>query len=77
MGVSFPAVSACFRPFCPLQYDDRRTKEAQLGTIVARKRQDGSSYYTAQIVIKQRGNVHREARSFDRKPAANAWIVNR
>ena len=48
-----------------------------MGTIVTRKRTDGSSYYTAQIVIKSRGKVHREARSFDRKQAANAWIVRR
>ena len=48
-----------------------------MGTIVTRKRSDGSNYYTAQIVIKQRGKVHREAQSFDRKQAANAWIVRR
>jgi integrase len=48
-----------------------------MGTIVTRERQDGAKYYTAQIVIKQRGKVHREARSFDRKQAANSWIVNR
>jgi integrase len=35
------------------------------------------SYYTAQIVIKQRGKIHREARSFDRRQAANAWMVRR
>jgi integrase len=46
-------------------------------TIVTRKRKNGSSYYTAQIVIKSRGKVHREARSFDRRQAANAWIVRR
>jgi integrase len=48
-----------------------------MGTIVTRKRKDGANYFTAQIVIKQRGKVHREARSFDRRPAANAWMVRR
>jgi integrase len=48
-----------------------------MGTIVTRKRKDGQNYYTAQVTIKQRGRVHREAQSFDRKQAANAWIVRR
>jgi integrase len=48
-----------------------------MGTIVARKRNNGSSYYTAQIVIKSKGKTHREAKSFDRRQAANAWIVRR
>ena len=49
-----------------------------MGTIVPRKRNDGSSYYTAQIVIKRKGKKpHREAKSFDRRQAANAWIVRR
>ena len=34
--------------------------------------------YTAQIVIKKAGAiVHREAETFDRKQAANAWVVKR
>lgn len=48
-----------------------------MGTIVVRKRKDGTSYYTAQVTIKSRGKVHREARSFDRKQAATAWTVRR
>jgi integrase len=48
-----------------------------MGTIVERKRKNGLSYFTAQIVVKQRGKVHREARSFDRRQAANAWMVRR
>jgi hypothetical protein len=48
-----------------------------MGTIVARKRQDGSAYYTGQTVIKSKGKVHREARSFDRRQLANAWLVRR
>ena len=49
-----------------------------MGTIIERTRKDGSKAFTAQIVIKMGGNtVHREAQTFDRKQAANAWIVNR
>src|SRR5262249_45615037 len=43
-----------------------------------RTRKDGSKAFTAQIVIKKGGAiVHREAQTFDRRPAANAWIVKR
>lgn len=46
-----------------------------MGTIVTRKRKDGSSAYTAQILIKKNGQiVHREAKTFSRKPAARAWL---
>ena len=49
-----------------------------MGTIIGRSRKDGSKAFTAQIVIKKDGAiVHREAQTFDRKPAANAWIVKR
>ena len=49
-----------------------------MGTIVARSRKDGSKAFTTQIVIKKGGAiVHREAETFDRKQAANAWIVKR
>jgi hypothetical protein len=49
-----------------------------MGTIIAKTRKDGSKAFTAQIVIKTGGKiVHREAQNFDRKPAANAWIVKR
>jgi integrase len=49
-----------------------------MGTITVRTRKDDSKAYTAQIVIKQNGvTVHREAQTFDRKQAANAWIVRR
>ncbi len=49
-----------------------------MGTIIAKTRKDGSKAFTAQIVIKKGGaTVHREAQTFDRKQAANAWIVNR
>jgi integrase len=49
-----------------------------MGSIIVRTRKDDSKAYTAQIVIKQGGKiVHREAETFDRKQAANAWIVKR
>ena len=49
-----------------------------MGTIIKRTRKDGSKAFTAQIVIKKDGKiVHREAETFDRKQAANAWIVKR
>jgi len=49
-----------------------------MGTIIARTRKDGSTAFSAQIVIKKAGViVHREAQTFDRKQAANAWIVKR
>lgn len=49
-----------------------------MGTIVARKRKDGTTGFTAQIVIKKDGKaVHREARTFDRRQAAAAWLEAR
>jgi len=52
--------------------------EIVMGHVAPRKRQDGSTGYTAQIVIKKDGAIaHREAKTFDRKQAANAWMVRR
>jgi integrase len=49
-----------------------------MGTISARTRKDGSKAFLAQITIKKGGAVvHRDAETFDRKQAANAWIVKR
>ena len=49
-----------------------------MGTIIGRTRKDGSKAFTAQIVIKKGGAVlHRESQSFERRQAANAWIVKR
>src|SRR5262245_63768425 len=49
-----------------------------MGSIIERSRKDGSKAFTAQILIKKGGAiVHREAQTFDRKQAANAWIVKR
>src|SRR4051812_28745586 len=55
-----------------------RTKGTSMGTIAARKRKDGSTGYTAQIVRKKSGKIiHREAQTFDRRQAASAWLKRR
>lgn len=49
-----------------------------MGTIFTRKRNDGSIAYTAQIRLKQDKKIlHQEAKTFDRKPAAAAWLKKR
>ncbi len=49
-----------------------------MGTIVARKRSDGTIAYMGKVVLKQGGKIiHRETRTFDRKAAAVAWIAKR
>lgn len=49
-----------------------------MGTIVARQRKNGTTGYTAQIQLKRKGViVHREAKTFDRKQAAQAWLKRR
>ncbi|NNU70395.1 site-specific integrase [Rhizobium sp. WYCCWR 11152] len=49
-----------------------------MGTIAERRRKDGSKSYTAQIRIKRDGKLaHTEAQTFDRKPAASAWLKKR
>ena len=49
-----------------------------MGTITARKRADGSTAYTAQIRLKDKGSiVHSEAQTFTRKALAQAWLKRR
>ncbi len=49
-----------------------------MGTVIPRKRSDGSTGYQAQVLIKRAGKiVHREGRTFDRKQAASAWLEKR
>jgi integrase len=49
-----------------------------MGTILARKRQDGSTGYTALIRLKKAGKVvHTESETFDREAAAKAWLKKR
>jgi integrase len=49
-----------------------------MGTIIPRKRKDGTTAHLAQLLIKRAGViVRREARTFDRKQAAAAWLERR
>jgi len=49
-----------------------------MGTIIARKRKDGTTGYTAQIVRKSKGDIiWSEAKTFDRKQAAVVWLQRR
>lgn len=49
-----------------------------MGTISSRKRKDGSTSHTAQIRIMREGvKVYQESQTFDRKPAAKAWVKKR
>lgn len=49
-----------------------------MGTILPRKRKDGSTGYTALIRIKKAGKViHSESETFDREQAAKAWMKKR
>lgn len=49
-----------------------------MGTILPRKRKDGSMGYTALIRIKRGGQlVHTESKTFDREQAAKLWIGKR
>lgn len=48
-----------------------------MGTILERKRKDGSTGYHAQIAVQRGGFQHRETKTFDRRPAAAAWMKRR
>lgn len=48
-----------------------------MGTIVERPRKDGTVAYMAQIAVMREGRSHRESKTFDREPAAAAWIRKR
>jgi hypothetical protein len=49
-----------------------------MGTIMSRRRKDGTTGYTAVIRIKKGGKVIRtETQTFDRKQAAGAWLKKR
>lgn len=55
-----------------------RRKSYQMGTIIARKRKDGTTSHTAQIIIRSKGKtIHQEAKTFDRQQAAKAWLARR
>lgn len=49
-----------------------------MGTIIPRKRKDGSTGYTALIRLKRGGKiVHSETQTFDREQAAKLWMGRR
>lgn len=48
-----------------------------MGTIVDRKRRDGSMGYTARVRIMRDGKTYSETETFDRRAAAQAWIKKR
>jgi integrase len=49
-----------------------------MGTLIPRQRKDGTTGYTALITLKKGGKIaHREAKTFDRRQAANAWMERR
>ena len=49
-----------------------------MGSIIERKRKDGSISHRAQIVIKSKGRiVHQESSTFDRSTTAKAWLKRR
>ncbi|ODN69900.1 site-specific integrase [Methylobrevis pamukkalensis] len=49
-----------------------------MGTIIERPRKKGPPAYLAQISLMRDGRiVHRESRTFDRRPAAAAWMRKR
>jgi len=48
-----------------------------MGTILERPRADGTIAYLAKISIMRAGKVHRESRTFDRRPAAETWLSKR
>lgn len=49
-----------------------------MGTILKRKRKDGTVGYTAQIRLKRGGKlIYTETETFDREQAANAWLKKR
>jgi hypothetical protein len=45
-----------------------------MGTITARKRKDGSIAYMARVRVVRDGEAYHETETFDRRPAAAAWI---
>lgn len=49
-----------------------------MGTILARRRRDGTTAFMGKIIIKRGGAVvHRESKTFDRRIATAAWIAKR
>ncbi len=48
-----------------------------MGSISTRKRKNGSSSYLARVRVMREGTSYHETKTFDRRPAATAWIKKR
>lgn len=49
-----------------------------MGTIISKARGDGTTAYSAQIVLKSKGKIiHRETQTFDKQRMAAAWLKRR
>ena len=48
-----------------------------MGSISIRKRKDGNSGYLACVRVMREGTSYHETKTFDRRPAATAWIEKR
>lgn len=48
-----------------------------MGSISIRKRKEGSSSYLARVRVMREGTSYHETKTFDRRPAAAAWIKKR
>ncbi|WP_394707827.1 tyrosine-type recombinase/integrase [Roseovarius pacificus] len=48
-----------------------------MGSVSTRKRRDGSSSYLARVRVMRDGTSYHETKTFDRRPAATAWIKKR
>ena len=48
-----------------------------MGSIVERKRKDGSSAWRVQIVVRREGHIVRDGRTFEEKNRAKAWMAQR
>ncbi|SLN29580.1 hypothetical protein PSM7751_01216 [Pseudooceanicola marinus] len=48
-----------------------------MGSISIRKRKNGSSSYLARVRVMRDGTSYHDTKTFDRRPAATAWIKKR
>ena len=76
--VSFWHIWAYTSPSVVLRTTKILPRTTEMGSIVERKRKDGTVSYRAQILIKSKGRiVHQESSSFDRLTTAKAWLKRR
>ncbi len=69
-----PPISALDLSQCA-KYDSLVTnEETDMGTIVARKRKDGSVGYMVRLRVMREGATYHETETFDRRRAAPVWM---